>query len=81
MFSEDVSYAADRLKELVGWQIVGTVTTEDRESYGFIVQRDPHGKPIERKTCWIDCDPEGNGPGWIAIEEFNHEPEEQTAAG
>jgi len=69
MFMEDVKYAADQLKALVGWRIVATMVTEDGESYGFVVERDPHGKPIERKKCWVDCDPEGNGPGWIQIED------------
>lgn len=68
MFSEDATYAVDQLKQLVGFCIVDTVITEDRGSYGFIVERDPHGKSIERKVCWVDCDPEGNGPGWIQIE-------------
>jgi len=22
-----------------------------------------------KKVCWVDCDPEGNGPGWLQIEE------------
>ena len=69
MFADDVTFAADQLKQLVGFQIVDTVMTEDGESYGFIVQRDQHGKSIERKVCWIDCDPEGNGPGWVSIQE------------
>ncbi len=69
MFHEDVKFAADELKKLIGWQIVDTVMTPDNESYGFIVQKDPHGEPIERKVCWVDCDPEGNGPGWISVQE------------
>jgi len=79
MFHEDVTYAADQLKQLVGFQIVDTVVTPDGDSYGFVVQRDPHGKPIERKVCWVDCDPEGNGPGWLQIEEQKNV--EETPSG
>lgn len=70
MSSKSVAFAADQIKSLVGWQIVDTVVSEDSESWGFVIQRDPHGKPIQKKVCWVDCDPEGNGPGFIQIEEF-----------
>ena len=73
MFEEDVKYAVKRLEKLVGWQIVGTVSTPDDTSYGFVVQRDSHGTAIQKKVCWVDCDPEGNGPGWIQIEEMRNE--------
>ena len=64
MFSEDVTYAANELKKLVGGTIVDTVMSfPDNESYGFVVEKD--GKRI---YCWVDCDPEGNGPGWISME-------------
>jgi NADPH-dependent glutamate synthase beta subunit-like oxidoreductase len=74
MYDKDVTYAADQLKSLVGYQIVDTVITSDGESYGFVVQKDPHGEPVEKKVCWVDCDPEGNGPGWLQIEELKDEP-------
>jgi hypothetical protein len=65
MFMEDVSYAAEELKQLVGGKITETVMTEDKESYGFVVKT----KGGAEKVCWIDCDPEGNGPGWVSIQE------------
>jgi hypothetical protein len=72
MFSTDVEYAADQLKELVGFKIIDTVVTPDNSSYGFIVERadevETHVFGPERKVCWVDCDPEGNGPGWLNIE-------------
>jgi hypothetical protein len=74
MFSEDVTYAANELKKLVGGTIVATTITEDKESYGFVVER--KGK---RTTCWVDCDPEGNGPGWIQME--GNESVSETASG
>lgn len=73
MCEKDVLYAAEQLKTLIGWQIVDTVITPNNDAYGFVVRRDPHGKPVERKVCWVDCDPEGNGPGWISIQGAPHE--------
>ena len=70
MFAEDVSFAVEELEKLVGYQIVGTTVTPGREFYGFIVQKDPHGEAVDKKTCWVDRDPEGNGPGWIQIEDY-----------
>lgn len=64
MFCDDVTFAAEQLKQLVGGKIVDTVVTEDNENYGFVVEVD--GK---EKVCWVDMDPEGNGPGWIQIQE------------
>lgn len=69
MYNEDVKYAADRLMdELVGFTIVGVVMSHDPESYGFRVQRPRGGTKVEKKVVWVDCDPEGNGPGWLSIE-------------
>ena len=56
------------IKKLMGWQIVGAALSGDHESFGFVISRDPHGKPIQRKTVWVDCDAEGNGPGWLSVE-------------
>ena len=70
MDEADVKFAADELRKLIGFQIVDTVVSGDWGSYGFIVQRDPCGESIVKKACWIDCDPEGNGPGWISVEEI-----------
>jgi len=77
MFHEDVTYAADELKKLVGYQIVDTVVTEDGESYGFVVAKDG----ADKKACWVDCDPEGNGPGWISIQENIDGAETDTPTG
>ena len=68
MFAEDVTFAADLLKPLVGYKILATTITPDSSSYGFVVEK---GK--SRKTCWVDCDPEGNGPGWLQIEDQDYE--------
>lgn len=79
MHSEDVKYAAEHLKQLIGFKIVDTVTTPDNESYGFVVERKALKKPYAKKVCWVDCDPEGNGPGWLQIEEKADELEKVTS--
>lgn len=78
MYSEDVTFAADQLKKLVGYEIIDTVVTPDGESYGFVVARadavEEQVLGADKKVCWVDCDPEGNGPGWLQIEEMKDEP-------
>ena len=54
----------DQAKRLVGFTVEGVCHAEDGESFGLTLQR---GK--QRLTVWVDCDPEGNGPGHLAIEE------------
>jgi hypothetical protein len=67
--STDVEFMVKEINtKLGGFQIKGAVISDDKESFGFVVWSDPHGKPIVRKTVWVDCDAEGNGPGWLSIE-------------
>ena len=51
-----------QLQPLVG----GTITTilDGGESFGFQV-RTRAGKKV---NVWVDCDPEGNGPGHLSLE-------------
>jgi len=58
------------LEKLVGWRIVGSALSDDGESFGLIVQSPRHNvnEGPKRKTVWVDCDAEGNGPGWLNIE-------------
>lgn len=45
---------------LVGQKITGVVQSQDKTSVGF--------KLANGTVAWVDCDPEGNGMGWLAIE-------------
>lgn len=54
----------DQAKRLVGFIVEGVCHTEDGESFGLTLRRGQ-----ERMSVWVDCDPEGNGPGHLAIEE------------
>lgn len=65
MFSEDVEYAADNVvNPLVGFKITGAALDKENESYGLVLEK---GK--KKKIAWVDCDPEGNGPGWLQVED------------
>ena len=54
----------EQAKRLVGFTVEGVCHTEDGESFGLTLRQ---GK--KRMNVWVDCDPEGNGPGHLAIEE------------
>jgi len=59
--STDAEYMTEQMKKkLLGKTITEIVITEDKESFGFKVD----GETL----VWVDCDPEGNGPGWLSME-------------
>lgn len=49
---------------IVGGKIRAAFTTPDGGSFGFRV-----GNGDKEFDVWVDCDPEGNGPGHLNIEE------------
>jgi hypothetical protein len=51
-------------RQLLGFTVTGICHTGDFGSFGLTLRRG-------RKTLnvWVDCDPEGNGPGHLNIEE------------
>ena len=55
------------LNALVGGKITGVVETPDNEDhfYGLEIKIGA-GKTV---TAWIQCDPEGNGPGFLSVQE------------
>lgn len=69
MFGEDVEYAKEQCKKLIGYQITGICEDLENESYGLVVERINPKDAHDKKLCWIDMDPEGNGPGWIQVED------------
>jgi len=54
----------EHLKQLLGARILGIVISGDADDeyscYGLRLN--------SGKVAWIQCDPEGNGPGFLAIE-------------
>ena len=50
-------------EKLSGATIVNATIDSNGETFGFIVER--NGKTF---NVWVDCDAEGNGPGWLAID-------------
>ena len=64
--STDAKYMIKNINEhLVGATIVGAISSkyDDDESFGLLVKRDNTEFPV-----WVDCDAEGNGPGWLSFE-------------
>lgn len=76
---EYIDYMQKLVKdELLGFTIVQAVTTPDEEdgAFGFVALKnevDENGKPVKtiKKIVWIDCDEEGNGPGFLNINEVD----------
>lgn len=56
-------------KHLVGAMILGAIESEGDDyfnDFGFMIS-----KGGKKMTVWVQQDPEGNGPGWLAIENEN----------
>ena len=64
-------YLAEQIQEkLKGTVIRNAVLSEDGEDVGFQVVRKSKGRGnYDVITVWVLRDPEGNGPGWLDIEE------------
>lgn len=59
-------FQAQRMREagIVGMTIVDTFTDPAGEFWGFEVAV----AGVQRRYVWVNCDPEGNGPGALEIE-------------
>ncbi len=70
----EVPYCTEQIETLlVGRTIVQAVTSKDGKSFGFVAV-DLARPPATRKPdlmVWCDMDAEGNGPGWLNIEEVS----------
>ena len=68
--STDPNYSAEMINErLIGTTIRNAVVSEDGESFGFSVVKKAKGRGnYDVITVWVDCDAEGNGPGWLNME-------------
>jgi len=59
----------DRLvPELVGLTIVGGASDDTGEYWGFVAEGKRAGRSV-KKVAFVLFDPEGNGPGFLEIEE------------
>ena len=61
---EQVEAETRQAQQLVGAKVESVCHTEDYGSFGLKLRRG--GKVL---IVWVDCDPEGNGPGHLNIEE------------
>lgn len=56
-------YEVDQIIEkLIGFKITGAVQSECKEHFGLRLK-----KGSKALNVWVDCDPEGNGPGHLHI--------------
>ena len=56
----DADYNAKECEQFVGKKVTSVVVDEDHEFMGLQFDNG--------KIAWVQCDPEGNGPGFLAIE-------------
>jgi hypothetical protein len=67
--NEFVQACLDRLiPELVGLTITGCAVDDTGEFWGFVAEGKQDKKTV-KKVVFVLCDPEGNGPGFLEIEE------------
>lgn len=64
MTRQHIQWEASQARLLVGATIHAIIKTSDSEAFGLKVQL-ANG---DFRSVWIECDPEGNGPGHLAIE-------------
>lgn len=64
----NAKYCSEQLLPLIGGTIEEIATTHDRESFGLVIK-----KSGTLYMCWVDCDAEGNGSGWMIPEVMGDE--------
>jgi hypothetical protein len=55
---------ASQAEKLCGFTVVETIIDDKNNSWGLLLM---NNKGVQVRA-WIDCDPEGNGPGHINLE-------------
>jgi hypothetical protein len=56
------------IPELIGLTITGGCVDDTGEFWGFTAEG-KRGRKTVKKVAFVLCDPEGNGPGFLEIEE------------
>jgi len=72
MGNEDLNYLVKEYKKLEGYTITGVTTRPADEDYpgedrfvGLVLE-----KKASKKTAWVQRDPEGNGRGFLMVEDY-----------
>ena len=73
MKAEIINWEISNAAELVGATIRAVIKTTSSDAFGLKVEL-PDG---DIRNVWVECDPEGNSPGHLAIETLE---DRQTAA-
>ena len=69
--SHDNEYMVAQINEhLAGTTIKNAVISDDKQSFGLIVVKKAKGRGNYTEfPVWVDRDAEGNGSGWLSIEQ------------
>ena len=72
MGTEELNYLVKEYKKLEGYTITGVTTSPVDEHYpgedrfvGLVLE-----KKASKKTAWVQRDPEGNGRGFLMVEDY-----------
>ena len=72
MGTEELNYLVKEYKKLEGYTITGVTTSSVDEEYpgedrfvGLVLE-----KKASKKTAWVQRDPEGNGRGFLMVEDY-----------
>lgn len=76
---EPDKYMADYYSKLIGYEVIGIAYDHDEflddDIFGLVIKhKRTKGVPNpKKKIAWIQRDPEGNGPGHLAVEDYEEE--------
>ena len=76
MNRETVKWEIANAVTLIGATIRGVIKTHGLHNYGLKVEL----LDGSLRNVWIECDPEGNGPGHLTIEPLNLATRDQLSA-
>jgi hypothetical protein len=67
--TDEVKACLERLvPQLTGLTITGGAVDDTGEYWGFVAEGQKDGAAV-KKVVFVLCDPEGNGPGFLEIED------------
>ena len=80
MGNEDLNYLVKEYKKLEGYTITGVTTSPVDEEYpgedrfvGLVLEKELQKyvpNPDDKKIAWVQRDPEGNGRGFLMVEDY-----------
>ncbi len=76
MRDSEVRYTAEYLKKnrVIGGRVVDVEVLDGDDPLACLVVERADGTEV---LLWIMCDPEGNGPGWIDVQDVDEDEEDE----